>query len=170
VKAKPPSASRPRSSTSRPRTAAPRKRRDPRALVLIGITPPDLAPGTAAARLDHRLSARASRPGGAALAKLPWLSQERAYRAGYYLLTHGLRKHARHPEVEVCNVPGVLLRAAQDVLNDVAEFVLNDGRLHDGDTMLLGEDPLAIIGFREIKPRQSGTVHDLAVLRVVFLR
>ncbi|MBI5482605.1 MAG: hypothetical protein HY906_27370 [Deltaproteobacteria bacterium] len=151
-------------------TAVRRRRRDPRRLVVIGITPPDLAPGTAAARSDRRRAARATRPTGAALAKLPWLSQERAYRAGYYLLTHGLRRHARHPEIEVCNVPGVLLRAAQDLLNDVADFVLNDGRVKDGDTMLLGEDPLAVVGFREIGTRRSGTVHDLPVLRVVFLR
>ena len=151
-------------------TASKRKRRDPRRLIIIGITPPDLAPGTAAHRLDRRLSARATRPRPAALAKLPWLSQERAYRVGYYLLTHGLREHARHPEIEVCNVPGVMLRAAQDVLNDVADFVLNDGRVKDGETMMLGEDPLAIIGFRTIGARQSGTVHDRPVLRVVFLR
>jgi len=151
-------------------TAAKRRRRDPRRLVMIGITPPDLAPGTAAARLDRRMAARATRPKATALAKLPWLSQERAYRVGYYLLTHGLRRHARHPEIEVCNVPGVLLRAAQDLLNDVADFVLNDGRVQDGDTMMLGEDPLAIVGFRQIGARQSGTVHDLPVLRVVFLR
>jgi hypothetical protein len=151
-------------------TATKRRRRDPRRLVMIGITPPDLAPGTAAARLDRRLAARATRPKPAALAKLPWLSQERAYRAGYYLLTHGLRRHAGHPEIEVCNVPGVLLRAAQDLLNDVAEFVLNDGRVRDGETMLLGDDPLAVVGFRRIGPRQSGTVHARAVLRVVFLR
>ncbi len=147
-----------------------RRRRDPRRLVLIGITPPDLAPGTTAARLDRRLARRATRPGPAALAKLPWLAQDRAYRVGYYLLTHGLRRHAGHPEIEVCNVPGVLLRAAQDLLNDVAEFVLNDGRVKDGDTMMLGDDPLAIIGFHRIGPRQAGTVHDRPVLRVVFLR
>jgi hypothetical protein len=151
-------------------TPARRRRRDPRKLVLIGITPPDLAPGTAAARIDRRLAARATRPAAAAIAKLPWLAQDRAYRAGYYLLTHGLRRHARHPEVEVCNVPGVLLRAAQDLLNDVAEFVLNDGTIKDGDTMLLGDDPLAIVGFRRIGPHQSGTVHARPVLRVVFLR
>ena len=151
-------------------TTTKRKRRDPRRLVMIGITPPDLAPGTAACRLDRRLSARATRARPATLAKLPWLAQDRAYRAGYYLLTHGLRKHARHPEIEVCNVPGVLLRAAQDLLNDVADFVLNDGRVRDGETMMLGEDPLAIIGIRTIGARQSGTVHDRPVLRVVFLR
>jgi len=150
--------------------AARRKRRDPRRLIMIGITPPDLAPGTAAARLDRRLAARATRPKSAVLAKLPWLSQERAYRVGYYLLTHGLRRHARHPEIEICNVPGVLLRPAQDLLNDVADYVLNDGRIKDGHTMMLGEDPLAIVGFRAIGARQSGTVHDLPVLRVVFLR
>lgn len=151
-------------------SAGRRKRRDPRRLVLIGITPPDLAPGTTAARVDGRLAKRATRPGPTALAKLPWLSQDRAYRVGYYLLTHGLRRHAAHPEIEVCNVPGVLLRAAQDLLNDVAEFVLNDGRVKDGDTMMLGDDPLAIIGFRRIGPHQAGTVHDRPVLRVVFLR
>jgi hypothetical protein len=151
-------------------TPARRKRRDPRKLVMIGITPPDLAPGTTAARLDKRLAARASRPRPTTLAKLPWLAQDRAYRVGYYLLTHGLRRHASHPEIEVCNVPGVLLRAAQDLLNDAAEFVLNDGRIKDGDTMLLGDDPLAVVGFRRIGPRQAGTVHGRPVLRVVFLR
>jgi len=155
---------------ARHRGTSRRKRRDPRRLVLIGITPPDLAPGTTAARLDRRLAVKATRPGSLTLAKLPWLAQDRAYRVGYYLLTHGLRRHASHPEIEVCNVPGVLLRATQDLLNDVAEFVLNDGRIKDGDTMLLGDDPLAIVGFRRIGARQAGTVHSRPVLRVVFLR
>lgn len=31
-------------------------------------------------------------------------------------------------------------------------------------------DPLAVVGFMKIGPRECGTLHDAPVLRVVFLR
>src|SRR5437868_378564 len=94
----------------------PKGRRDPLELIKVGITPPELAPETDAFDLNTRLSVRDTRPTPEQLAELPWLAQDVAYRAGYYLLTHGLRQNADHPEIEICNVPGALLNAAHGVL------------------------------------------------------
>ncbi len=139
-------------------------------VVTIGITPPELAPGTAAHRLNKRLARKDSRPGPEELATLPWLSQDKAYRAGYYLLTHGLREHAKHPEIEVCNVPGAFLGQASRVLNVVADYVLEGTRVAAGEVMILGEEPLAVVGFLGVEPGERGTSHDTRVLRLVFLR
>jgi len=152
--------------------AAPKAKahRDPYELITIGITPPELAPKTDAYELNSKLADRATRPKPEALAKLPWLAQDVAYRAGYYLLTHGLREHADHPEIEICNVPGALLDASQRVLNTLANYALNHGRFAHGEVMVVSENPLAVIGFMRVGPRERGTVHDGEVLRVVFLR
>ena len=39
----------------------------------------------------------------------------------------------------------------------------------DYEVLLAEEDPLAVLGFRAIKPGSFGTIHDAEVLRVVFL-
>lgn len=136
----------------------------------IGITGPELARATPALRLNQKLSKKDTRPGPESLAKLPWLQQDRAYRAGYYLLTHGLQQHAKHPEIEMCNVPGAMLDNASRMLNTIAEYVLKGHSLAAGQTMLINEDPLAVVGFMQVVPGARGTVHEDAVLRVVFLR
>lgn len=136
----------------------------------IGITGPELARATPALRLNQKLSKKDTRPGPESLAKLPWLQQDRAYRAGYYLLTHGLKQHAKHPEIEMCNVPGAMLDNASRMLNSIAEYVLKGHSLAHGQTMLINEDPLAVVGFMQVVPGARGTVHEAEVLRVVFLR
>lgn len=146
------------------------KRRDVFSLVTIGITPPELAPDTPAYELNGRLANRSTRPTPEELADLPWLAQDRAYRAGYYLLTHGLRKHAGHPELELCNVPGAMLASAQGILNHLSDYVLNERAFSHGEVMMLSENPLAVVGFLKIAPQERGTVHDGDVLRVLFLR
>jgi hypothetical protein len=148
----------------------PRERRDALELVSIGMTPPELAPGTDAFRVNAKLSNRWTRPKPETLAKLPWLSQDDAYQAGYYLLTHGLREHADHPEIEVCNVPGAFVPSAMRLLNHLADYVLNDGRLSTAETTMVDSEPLAVVGFMRIAPQARGTVHDEEVLRVVFVR
>jgi hypothetical protein len=150
--------------------AAEAERRDVYDLVTIGITPPELAPDTEAYDLNATLANRATRPAPEEIAVVPWLAQDRAYRAGYYLLTHGLRMHAEHPELEICNVPGALLNAAQSLLNHLADYVLNHRSFAHGEVMMLSESPLAAVGFMTVGPHERGTVHDVDVLRVVFLR
>jgi hypothetical protein len=150
--------------------AAEPERRDVYDLVTIGITPPELAPETEAYDLNATLANRATRPAPEEIAVVPWLAQDRAYRAGYYLLTHGLRMHAEHPELEICNVPGALLSAAQGVLNHLADYVLNHRSFAHGEVMMLSDSPLAAVGFMTVGPHERGTVHDVDVLRVVFLR
>jgi hypothetical protein len=159
----------PAKKKSAPAPKAP-KRRDVFELLTIGITPPELAPDTDAHRLNASLANRSTRPSPEQIAELPWLAQDQAYRAGYYLLTHGLRQHADHPELEMCNVPGALLKAAQGVLNHLGDYVLNQRAFAHGEVMMLSENPLAAVGFMVVAPNARGTVHDVEVLRVVFLR
>ncbi len=170
--AKKPAAKRPPANGATKASAAKKKARVKKAadVVTIGITPPELAPGTPAHRLNKRLARRDSRPGPEELATLPWLAQDKAYRAGYYLLTHGLREHAKHMEIEVCNVPGAFLGQATRVLNVVADYVLEGTRVAPGEVMILGEEPLAVVGFLGVEPGERGTSHDARVLRLVFLR
>ncbi|MCS6899635.1 MAG: DUF4261 domain-containing protein [Polyangiaceae bacterium] len=148
--------------------------RDPEDFVHIGITPPDLAGDTKAQRLDAQLANTETRPGPIALSKLPWLKQNLAYQAGYHLMTHGLMEHANHPEIEVCNVPGVLVRPTAAILNKIADYVLNSGRkIRPGETMSLTpqDDPfLGVLSFRRIRPGKGGMDHEQDVLRLVFLR
>ncbi|MBI5537608.1 MAG: hypothetical protein HY898_33100 [Deltaproteobacteria bacterium] len=140
------------------------------AKVEICITPPDLAPRTTALQVFRKLASPKTRPSMTEIAALPWLAQDRAYRVGYYLLTRGLAEHAGHPELEMCNVPGVFLEAAHGILSALGNAVLGEGlRLADGEVLLADEDPLSVIGFRLIKPHKHGTIHDADVMRVVFL-
>ncbi len=164
--AKPTSAAKP-AKGAKPARAKKRRAVD---LVTIGITPPELAPGTAAHRLNKKLARKDTRPKPEELAKLPWLSQDRAYAAGYYLLTHGLREHAKHPEIEVCNVPGAMLPQATRMLNVVSDYVLGGTPVAAGEVMILSEEPLSVVGFLGVPKGARGTDHDTPVLRVVFLR
>jgi hypothetical protein len=136
----------------------------------IGITPPELAQATEAERFDLSVRSPKTRPTGTALTKAPWLAQDKAFRVGFYLLTHGLAAHG-HPEIEMCNVPGALLEAATALLDHLGSYVVDDGaKLASGEAMMVSEDPLAVIGFERVPPGKGGTAHDVDVLRVVFLR
>lgn len=52
----------------------------------------------------------------------------------------------------------------------LADYVLKGGAFADGEVMMASSDPLAVVGFMKIGPRECGTLHDAPVLRVVFLR
>lgn len=167
------SAKEPQAAPTKKRKSAP-ARRLPENFVHIGITPPNLAKDTDAQRLDELLSDREGRPSTIVLSQLPWLKQRTSYRAGHHMMTHGLREHANHPEVEVCNVPGVLVRPIAQILNEIADYVLNSGRqLKPGQTMSLTpvDDPfLGVLSFRRIQPGKGGSDHTEDVFRVIFLR
>jgi hypothetical protein len=136
----------------------------------IGITPPELAEGTPAEKVFRGMASPKTRPSIEQIAKLPWMAQDRAYRVGYYMLTRGLTEAAAHPELEICNIPGAMLEASGDLLMMLGQAIINgELKLADGEVMLLAEDPLAVIGFKQIAPGKEGTVHDAPVLRIVFL-
>ena len=156
-----------------PKKTAPRAPKKRRAIdtIKVGITPPWLAEDTMAHEVYSLFGAKSTRPPPEELAAFPWFRQDEAYQVGYYLLTHGLRAHADHMEIELCNVPGVFISAAQDLLNFIADYVLEGGRLAHGESMEIpdGSGFLKVIAFREIAPTTSGTDHDGPVLRVLFL-
>lgn len=183
-KAKPPAKAKPAPKAAKPK-AAPKAKPAPKArpaagkrkkrlsaeeYVTIGITPPELAEGTTAFELNQELADMDSRPEPELVARVPWMNQEHAYRAGYYLLTHGLREANGHPEIEMCNVPGAMLGSAHDLLTALADYALNEGRFAHGEAMMVSERPLSVIGFLGVKPGERGTDHEAEVLRVVFLR
>ena len=168
-KKKPPTPRGSRKKTASKKAPTARAKRA-RPAVTIGVTPPDLAPGSAAARFDASVKTPATRPSPSALAKAPWLAQDRAYRVGYHMLTHGLSDHG-HMELEMCNVPGALLGGASELLMHVASYVVDDGgKLSHGEVMLVDESPLAVVGFQRIKQGSKDTEHEADVLRVVLLR
>jgi hypothetical protein len=57
-----------------------------------------------------------------------------------WLHTHGLAEHGK-PELEIRSVPMFLSSAACSILNDVADYLLNDATrpLLAGETMVLGK-------------------------------
>jgi hypothetical protein len=66
-----------------------------------------------------------------------WLGGE-AWRRGGYLTTSGLREAAGHPELALLNVPGAFAPMAQQLLNEVGEYVLESGaRLGSGEVLAL---------------------------------
>jgi hypothetical protein len=137
--------------------------------ITVGITPPWLAEGSMAADVYKLFGSKSTRPTPAELSVFPWFRQDEAYQIGYYLLTHGLREQCNHPEIEICNVPGVFVGAANQLLNTIADYVLDGGKLKDGESMEMTSDLLKVVAFREIKPGTHGTDHDRPVLRVLFL-
>lgn len=168
-KKKPAKASRPATRPKqKAKSAAKRKATD---AITIGITPPWLAEDTMANEVYQLFGTKSARPPSEELAAFPWFRQSEAYQVGYYLMTHGLREAADHPEIELCNVPGVFLSAATSLLNFIADYILRGARLADGESMEMpeGNGLLRVIAFREIAPGTGGTEHDAPVLRVLFL-
>lgn len=153
------------------KSATKKTSKPPRAVdtITIGITPPWLAPETMASDVYQLIANKATRPPAEELATFPWFRQDEAYQIGYYLLTHGLREQADHPEIEICNVPGVFVGAAQGLLNWIADYVLEGNKLDHGESMQMEGQVFSVIGFQQIEPETSGTVHDAPVLRVLFL-
>jgi hypothetical protein len=86
------------------------------------------------------------------------------------MLTRGLTEAVGHAELEICNIPGAMLECCGDLLMMLGEGIMKgELKLADGEVMLLNEDPLAVIGFQKIAPGKNGTLHDVPVLRIVFL-
>jgi hypothetical protein len=161
-------------ATKKPRARASGSTKKPKKktavdLITVGITPPWLAPESMAETTYKMFGNKATRPPPEELAVFPWFRQDEAYQVGYYMLTHGLREHADHPEIELCNVPGVFIPAATGLLNWIADYVLEGGRLAHGESMQMSDDYLKVIAFKEIAPHSEGTDHDNPVLRVMFL-
>lgn len=154
-----------------PKKPTPKKKATRKAVdtITIGVTPPWLAPDSKAHDTYKLVANKATRPSPEELSSLPWMQQDEAYRAGYYMLTHGLQQHADHLEIELCNVPGALVAAGMKLLNSLGDYVLGGAKLQDGETMQMQGESLSVIGFREIAPGTSGTDHGGPVLRVVFL-
>jgi hypothetical protein len=159
----------PKKKAGSARTTAKKKTRKAVDTITVGITPPWMAPDTMASDVYQLIANKATRPTTEELATFPWFRQDEAYQIGYYLLTHGLREHANHPEIEICNVPGVFVGAAQGLLNWIADYVLEGGKLDHGESMQMEGKMFSVIGFQQIEPETSGTVHDAPVLRVLFL-
>jgi hypothetical protein len=153
-----------------PKKKASPKKRDPKKLITIGVTPPWLAEDSDASKLLNLVAKNDTRPSPEDLSKFTWMSQDRAYQVGWYLMTHGLHEHANHPELEICNVPGWFVPAAGDVLNELASYILNESPLKHGESFKTNNGPYdTFISFREIAPGTSGTEHDFPVLRVLFM-
>lgn len=104
----------------------------------------------------------ATRPPLRELATRGWLTQDGEVR-GTYFSTVGLRRYG-HLELAMLNVPGSLTTAAMHILNDIGDYVVEGGRLSDGETMVLGED---LFGFLERPIDNEPGAPTL--LRVVFL-
>lgn len=66
-----------------------------------------------------------------------WLGGE-AWQRGGYFTTAGLREAVGHPELALLNVPGAFAPMAQQLLNEVGEYVLDSGaRLSSGEILAL---------------------------------
>jgi hypothetical protein len=106
-------------------------------------TPATLAGDQEAAAERERLLA-ASRGGKgfgpellAELRSGAWLGGDAWHRGGYFT-TSGLREAVRHPELALLNVPGAFAPMAQQLLNEVGEYVLESGaRLGSGEVLAL---------------------------------
>ena len=112
-------------------------------LVNVLLVSPALAEGTEA-HARRAVLAEASRTDRAALAGLaaeqPWLTPARPFVCGAHLVTDGLHALTGGPELEIANVPGPFVRAAADLLNAMANFVVtNGGTLEPGQVIALDE-------------------------------
>jgi hypothetical protein len=123
-------------------------------------TPATLAGSHEAAIECERLCA-ASRGGkgldSEALAELRrgvWLGGEAWCRGGYFT-TSGLRDQAGHPELALLNVPGAFAPMAQQLLNEIGEYVLDSGaRLAAGEVFALTHPRFAemVVTFALLSP------------------
>jgi len=116
---------------------------DTRPRLQILYTPAGLVENHQAARERERL--RVACAGGKALGREvlgelrcgAWLGGETWYRGGY-LTTRGLRDQVGHPELALLNVPGAFAPMAQQLLNEIGEYVLDSGaRLASGEGFAL---------------------------------
>ena len=118
-------------------------------LVNVLLVSPALAEGTEAHARRAAL-AEASRTDRAALAGLaaeqPWLTPARPFVCGAHLVTDGLHALTGGPELEIANVPGPFVRAAADLLNAMANFVVtNGGTLEPCQVIALDEENTVLV-------------------------
>lgn len=113
--------------------------------ILIGHTPPTLAPDTESGEELEAISKELSAGKGRRLSEemlhrlrsSGWLGQEKWTRGSYYT-TSGLRKATGNPELVLLNVPGVFAPAAQRLLNDICDYLLASGaRVRPGEAFEL---------------------------------
>ena len=77
------------------------------------------------------------------------------WRRGGYMTTRGLRAVDDHPELALINVPGALAPMAQQLLNEIGEYVLGSGaRLDTGELFELTHPrfPRMLVTFARLAP------------------
>ncbi len=87
-----------------------------------------------------------------------------------WLHTHGLAAHG-HPELEIRNVPAFLRIAAAGLLNDVAEYLLNDARvaLLAGDLLHVGSSSIQVLAARPDAQAGYDPSHYEGCVRLVMV-
>lgn len=138
--------------------------------VSVVVIPPALAEGTPAQARQAALAeaSRNDRDTLPALAsELPWLAPDAPFACGYYLRTDGLHALTGAPELELINVPGAFVRAAADLLKQLARYVLTSGSmLEDGQVLALdGSRAMVLV---KAAPAGEGAA-DLPLLRLLLL-
>jgi len=89
------------------------------------------------------------RPPMAELAGRPWLTQ-RGQARGARLVTVGLGVYAAHPELELQNLPTMLVEPGVRLLKELAGYVLAGGRLEDGDIVQMRDALPCLVGFHHV--------------------
>jgi len=101
-----------------------------------------------------------------------WLGGKAWSRGGYFT-TSGLRQQAGHPELALVNVPGAFAPMAQQLLNEIGEYVLDSGmRLGSGEVFALTHPRFAemVVTFALLSPGElSSPEFDEEILLVVPL-
>ena len=83
-----------------------------------------------------------------------WLGGE-SWRRGGYFTTAGLRDATGHPELALLNVPGAFAPMAQQLLNEIGEYVLEGGGwLKSGEVLALTHPRFAemVVTFKHLAP------------------
>lgn len=144
----------------------------------IAYTPAGLAEDHEAGREYQRLRMTCAGRKGldpeaiAELRQAAWLAGD-AWRRGGYFTTSGLRQQAGHPELVLLNVPGAFAPMAQQLLNEIGEYVLKSGaRLGSGEIFQLTHPKFAemVVTFASVSPGElSSPEFGLEMLLVVPL-
>ena len=133
---------------------------DPRVQIAVQTPNEPDAPGHA---LLQAIGSGDGRPSVAELATSAWFTQQEQIR-GSRLATIGLGTYAAHPELELLNVPTMLLEPAVRLMKELAGYVLAGGAVRDGDVMQLRDSLPCLVGFAEASTPEGETV-----VRVMFL-
>jgi hypothetical protein len=145
--------------------------------VTIRVTPATLAKDTAAAdELAWIIDCQQQNEQGlldqqslAELASSGWLKQD-DQRRGAFLSTYGLREKHNHPELAMLNVPSIFTLAAYDLLNSMANYLIDeDTRFEPGQ--LYAQESAAgrlLSTFIELSPEEDSLFAE-PMLAVVCL-